>query len=99
MLRPAGGAIVGQAGTLIPVLLLGGVQLIVLGISGEYLGRIHDEVRARPLYSVRDLLEECPQHALGEAAGERQAQLVTRMVPLHYVKKQHVRSQGEACSP
>ena len=50
-------AIVGQATTAILVLLLGGVQLIFLGIIGEYLGRIYDEVRARPLYIVREVLE------------------------------------------
>jgi glycosyltransferase involved in cell wall biosynthesis len=57
VLRLTTGAIVGQASTLILVLLLGGIQLIVLGIIGEYLGRIYDEVRALPLYVVREVLE------------------------------------------
>ncbi len=52
------GAIIGQATTLIIVLLLGGIQLIFLGVIGEYLGRIYDEVRARPLYIVRAVLGE-----------------------------------------
>jgi polyisoprenyl-phosphate glycosyltransferase len=58
VLRLAGVAIQGQATTLVVVLLLGGIQLIFLGIIGEYLGRIYDEVRARPLYIVREVLEE-----------------------------------------
>jgi polyisoprenyl-phosphate glycosyltransferase len=55
-LRLFTGAIVGQASTLILVLFLGGIQLIFLGIIGEYLGRIYDEVRARPLYIIREKL-------------------------------------------
>jgi polyisoprenyl-phosphate glycosyltransferase len=57
LLRIVNHAIVGQATTLILVLLMGGIQLIFLGILGEYLGRIYDEVRARPLYIVREVLD------------------------------------------
>jgi glycosyltransferase involved in cell wall biosynthesis len=44
----------GQATTLISVLFLGGVQLISLGILGEYIGRLYDEAKGRPLYIVRE---------------------------------------------
>ncbi|MBI2606362.1 MAG: glycosyltransferase family 2 protein [Deltaproteobacteria bacterium] len=42
----------GWTSIMIVVLFLGGVQLLALGIMGEYLGRVFDEVRARPLYFV-----------------------------------------------
>ena len=35
------------------ILLLAGIQLLVLGVIGEYLGRVYDEARQRPLYVVR----------------------------------------------
>ena len=44
--------LLGQATTLIAVLFLGGVQLISLGILGEYIGRLYDEAKGRPLYIV-----------------------------------------------
>jgi dolichol-phosphate mannosyltransferase len=47
-------AFIGQATTLIAVLFLGGVQLISLGVLGEYIGRLYDEAKGRPLYIVRE---------------------------------------------
>ncbi|HEX2184247.1 MAG TPA: glycosyltransferase family 2 protein [Chloroflexota bacterium] len=47
-----GQQLTGQTTTLVSVLFLGGIQLIFLGIIGEYLGRIYDEVKRRPLYVV-----------------------------------------------
>ena len=51
-------AFYGQATTLIAVLFLGGVQLISLGILGEYIGRLYDEAKGRPLYIVREAPED-----------------------------------------
>jgi hypothetical protein len=47
-------AFLGQATTLVAVLFLGGVQLICLGILGEYIGRVYDEVKGRPLYVLNE---------------------------------------------
>lgn len=42
----------GHVGTMLAILFLGSVQLVCLGLLGEYIGRIYDEVRRRPLFLV-----------------------------------------------
>jgi polyisoprenyl-phosphate glycosyltransferase len=44
----------GYASLLVTITFLSGVQLIVVGMVGQYVARIYDEVRARPLYLVRE---------------------------------------------
>ncbi|HKV95271.1 MAG TPA: glycosyltransferase family 2 protein [Candidatus Angelobacter sp.] len=45
----------GHVGTMLAILFLGSVQLICLGLLGEYIGRIYDEVRRRPLFLVHKI--------------------------------------------
>jgi glycosyltransferase involved in cell wall biosynthesis len=45
----------GWASILVLVAFIGGIQLLVLGVLGEYVGRVHSEVKQRPLYVVREL--------------------------------------------
>jgi glycosyltransferase involved in cell wall biosynthesis len=49
-------AIPGWAATVIPILLLGGIQLLSIGILGEYVAQIFDEVKRRPIYLVSEVL-------------------------------------------
>ena len=51
-----GGAIPGWTSTVAPLYLLGGVQLLFLGIVGEYMGKIYTEVKKRPRYIVQETL-------------------------------------------
>lgn len=48
-------AVPGWASIVVYVSFIGGVQLTVIGVMGEYVGRIYEEVKQRPLYLVRDL--------------------------------------------
>jgi polyisoprenyl-phosphate glycosyltransferase len=53
----------GWASTVVIVLFLGGVQLLAIGIIGEYLSRIYDEVKQRPIYVIRERIGFGEQHS------------------------------------
>jgi polyisoprenyl-phosphate glycosyltransferase len=65
-----GNSVAGYPSLLVIVLFLGGLQLLTLGIIGEYLGRIFNESKQRPLYFVREHLRGCPAAAPGKSGVE-----------------------------
>ncbi len=73
VLKLSGSYLPGFGSITITVLLLGGIQLITIGIIGEYVGRIYDEVKGRPLYLVR-----ARQNFGGEADGEAPLPAIAR---------------------
>jgi polyisoprenyl-phosphate glycosyltransferase len=66
-------SIPGLASIAVFVSFIGGIQLLVLGLMGEYIARIHDEVKGRPLYLVRDA------HGLAEQTVEGRRGLLTEV--------------------
>lgn len=60
-------AIPGWASTLVAIFFMGGVQLACLGLLGEYISRIYDEVRRRPQYVVAELIEPAAASAKEDA--------------------------------
>ncbi|MGC2061919.1 MAG: glycosyltransferase family 2 protein [Thermodesulfovibrionales bacterium] len=51
-----GSAIPGWASTVIPMFLIGGLNILFLGLIGEYIGKIYKEVKARPLFFIKEYL-------------------------------------------
>ena len=66
-------AVPGFASTIIAILILGGIQLLALGIIGEYLGRLHLNVNRKPQYTERNVLYrvEDPADTFGARQAER----------------------------
>ena len=61
-----GSSVAGIPPLFLTMLMLGGVQLIALGVMGEYLGRVFNEVKGRPLYLVESV---CWSHQGGARRG------------------------------
>lgn len=73
--RIAGEFVPGITTVLLVVLLLGGIQLITVGIIGEYLGRVYDEVKGRPLYLVSERVNDTQQGFVSELEKDRPGDL------------------------
>jgi hypothetical protein len=63
-----GNEVPGYPSLMAVVLFLGAAQLVTLGVIGEYLGRVFDEVKQRPLYLVAQYLPSEPDTGQGDAA-------------------------------
>ena len=71
VLKMLGSYLPGFGSLELSILLLGGIQLISIGIIGEYVGRIYDEVKGRPLYLVRARTTRCRRRRSGGARARR----------------------------
>src|SRR5579864_9495604 len=68
-----GQSVPGYPSIIVGVMTIGGVQLIMIGIVGEYIGKILSELKARPIYFVSEHSEKRSEPAIQEGAGERTA--------------------------
>jgi len=60
-------ATVGWASTLLPILMLGGLQILSIGVLGEYIGKTYLEVKRRPLFFVERTIDRTIVRGFGEA--------------------------------
>jgi hypothetical protein len=52
----SGSAVLGWASIILSIWLVGGFVIFSIGISGMYIGNIYNEVKARPLYHIQEIL-------------------------------------------
>ncbi len=69
----AGDVVRGWTSTIVIVLFLGGIQLFTIGIIGEYLSRIYDEIKGRPLYVVEEEIDHERSAETGAVEGSDDA--------------------------
>ena len=68
-----GKSVPGYPSLVVGLMTIGGVQLIMIGIVGEYIGKILSELKARPIYFVAEHSEKRVEAKAEPAAGERTA--------------------------
>ena len=74
----SGAVVPGWTSTVLPIYLLGGVQMLLIGVVGEYLGKIYLEVKARPLYIVRERINFDPVVAATADIADHETSGLTR---------------------
>ena len=60
------------------VVILGAVQMFVLALMGEYIGRLYNEAKRRPLYIVQEVAGEGLREATGSAISPKRRRTATR---------------------
>ncbi len=71
----------GYASIIVAVLVLGGLQLLALGIIGEYIGRVHLNINRKPQYTIRTVLTKDTEAGKPQPVGNYQEQQATTRIP------------------